>query len=179
MAKVSFASLKLKVEKPVKTFEFNGASVEVAQYIGTEDLSDLIAATMKKAKRDGIFDPVLLNAYKTLHLIYLCTNLTFTEKQQEDELKLYDMLKSNGFVEEFVKALGPVTYNEVDNYLYMAVVKAEAYNKTAAALVNDLVNKLPLNVENAAGLIKNFDKDKFQEVIQFAQAANGGRPIEE
>ena len=33
------------------------------------------------------------------------TNISFTEKQREDEYKLYDSLKSNGFFDSFYQAL--------------------------------------------------------------------------
>ena len=51
------------------------------------------------------------------------------------------------------------------------------YNTTAAAVIRSLITDLPKQAEAANKIIENFDKEKFQAVIDFAQAANGGRPI--
>jgi len=45
------------------------------------------------------------------------TNISFTEKQREDEFKLYDTLKSNGFFELFFKAFNEDEYNELYSHL--------------------------------------------------------------
>ena len=37
MAKVSYSSLKLKLNTNVKTFNFNGSEIEVLQYLPVED----------------------------------------------------------------------------------------------------------------------------------------------
>ena len=52
------------------------------------------------------------------------------------------------------------------------------YNTTAAAIVSKFINDLPKNAEIAAQIVDNFDKEKFQNVIDFAKSANGGRAIE-
>ena len=43
--------------------------------------------------------------------------------------------------------------------------------------VNNLINNLPQNAQAAAEIMNTFDPNKFAEVVNFAQAANGGRPI--
>ena len=51
------------------------------------------------------------------------------------------------------------------------------YQTTAASVVNNLINNLPQNAQAAAEIMNTFDPNKFAEVVNFAQAANGGRPI--
>ena len=94
MSKVSYANLKLKVNNEVKTFNFNGTEVEVLNYLPTEDKYDLIMISLQKANEDGIYNPLLLDVFFHLNLVYMYTNLSFTTKQKEDEFKLYDTLKS-------------------------------------------------------------------------------------
>ena len=56
--------------------------------------------------------------------------------------------------------------------------RIKQYKNTIASVINGFIENMPVNAEDAAEIIKKFDPEQFQQVIQFAQAANGGRPIE-
>ena len=71
MAKVSYASLKLKVDKSIETFDFNENKIEVLKYLPIEEKYDLIMITLQKAEQDGIYNAALLDMYFHLHLIYM------------------------------------------------------------------------------------------------------------
>ena len=51
------------------------------------------------------------------------------------------------------------------------------YRNSATSLIRSIINDLPANAQAAADIVSTFDKDKYQEVINFATAANGGRNI--
>ena len=51
------------------------------------------------------------------------------------------------------------------------------YNTTAAAILNQLITDLPKNAEAAKKIMDEFDPKKYQAVVDFATAANGGRPV--
>ena len=104
MAKVSYASLKLKVDNSVETFDFQGNTIEVLKYLPIQEKYDLIMVALEKAE-DEIYNPIMLEAYFHLHLVYMYTNLTFTDKQREDELKLYDTLQSTGFITKMIEKI--------------------------------------------------------------------------
>jgi hypothetical protein len=108
MAKISYASLKLKVDKSVETFDFNENKIEVLKYLPVEDKRDLVEITLQKAEENGIYNPVLLDMYFHLHLVYMYTNLSFTDKQKENEAKIYDTLACNGFFDKFFEVLPKV-----------------------------------------------------------------------
>jgi hypothetical protein len=52
------------------------------------------------------------------------------------------------------------------------------YNTTAAGVIYNLFKELPAQAENLKEIIDNFDPQKYQAVVDFAKAANGGREIE-
>ena len=58
----------------------------------------------------------------------------------------------------------------------MVEVKTK-YNRSVVSLVQSLIHDLPSQAQAAMDIVNNFDKDKFQEVVNFAKAANGGREI--
>lgn len=177
MAKVSFANLKLKVDKEIKTVDFNGTQIEVAQYLPIADKKDLVDITLQKAEENGIYDPIQVDMYFHLHIVYMYSNLSFTDKQKEDESKLYDILESNGLMAAIIGAMNTDEYNTLYAWIVDKQKKIMKYKNTAGAVLQSVINDLPRNAEAAAQIVENFDPTKYQEVINFATAANGGRPI--
>ena len=178
MAKVSYANLKLKPISTTSSFEFGGQEIEVLNYLPIEDKYDLVMITLQKAEQDGVYNPLLLDLYFHLHLVYMYTNLSFTDKQKENEPKIYDTLTSNGFFDKFFEVLDEVEYDELMNYIEELQNMTLHYKNTAGAVLQSIIQDLPKNAQAAADIVKNFDPKQYQAVIDFATAANGGRNIE-
>ena len=175
--KVSYANMKLKVNTSVETFDFCGQKVEVLQYLPAQDKYDLLMITLQKSLENGAYNEFKLNLYFDLNLVYMYTNISFTEKQREDEFKLYDNLKSNGFFDLFFQALNEDEYNELFAQLN-AIKEASTYNRTSiGAVIAKLIDDLPANAEAAAKIVDGFNPDQFKNVVDFARYANGGRDI--
>ena len=177
MAKVSYANLKLKVDQRVETFDFGGQSIEVKQYLPIEDKYDLIMIALQKAEEDGIYNPVKVQLYFELYMVYMYSNISFTDKQKENETKLYDTLASNGIIASILELIPDEEYNELMSYMKELIQVKTTFNNSAAGLVNQLLVTMPQNVEKAAEILNNFNINDYKEVIEFAKAANGGRPV--
>ena len=176
--KVSYANLKLKPISTTSSFEFGGQEIEVLNYLPIEDKYDLVMITLQKAEQDGIYNPLLLDLYFHLHLVYMYTNLSFTDKQKENEPKIYDTLTSNGFFDKFFEVLNEIEYDELMSYIEELQNMTLHYRNTAGAVLQSIIQDLPKNAQAAADIVKNFDPKQYQAVIDFATAANGGRNIE-
>ena len=177
MAKVSYANLKLKVDQHVETFDFGGQSIEVKQYLPIEDKYDLIMIALQKAEEDGIYNPVKVQLYFELYMVYMYSNISFTDKQKENETKLYDTLASNGIIASILELIPDEEYNELMSYMKELIQVKTTFNNSAAGLVNQLLVTMPQNVEKAAEILNSFNINDYTEVIEFAKAANGGRPV--
>ncbi len=174
MAKVTFNSLKLKVDNSVKEFDFNGAKIEVKQYLPIEDKNDLIQIALQKSEENGIYNETKLEMYFNLNLIYLYTNITFTEKQKEDEAKLYDLLESNGLVTSIIQNIDAKEYESLLDYLTKIKEATLKYKTTAAALLQSVIRDLPANAQAAADLVNNLSPENFENIqamIKMAQEA--------
>lgn len=175
--KVSYANMKLKVNTQVKTFKFSGQDIEVLQYLPARDKYDLLMITLQKSIQNGAYNDFKLNLYFELNLVYMYTNISFTEKQREDEFKLYDTLKSNGFFELFLQTINEDEYNELFAQLE-AIKEASFRNRlSVSSVINQLINDLPANAEAAAKIVDNFNPNQYKAVVDFARYANGGRDI--
>lgn len=169
--KVSYAKLNLKINTEVNTFKFKDAEIEVLKYLPIEDKYDLIMVALQKAEEDGIYNELKLDMYFHLYLVYMYTNLSFTEKQKENEAKIFDSLKSNGFFDAFLSTIDENEYNELWNMMTEIKEDTLHYNTTAAAVIQKLITDLPKNAEAAAAIVENFDPEQYQQVINFAKAA--------
>lgn len=169
--KVSYANLKLKVDNTVNTFDFNGNKIEVLNYLPVEDKYDLIMITIQKAKENGYYNGLKIDVFFHLHLVYMYTNLSFTDKQREDEMKLYDTLKSNGFIDKMLLAIPENEYNELYTYIEDIVSSDTEYMQSFASIVKTIVEDLPKNAQMAAEIVDNFNPEKYQQVVNFAKTA--------
>ena len=114
MAKVSLTKLGLKVNQEIKTIEFNGQIIEVKQYLPSNEKLELISDVINFSADDNNFaNPVKVSVFTTLEILFHYTNITFTEKQKEDLVKLYDLVISNGLMSEIIKAIPEGEYAEV------------------------------------------------------------------
>ena len=177
MAKVSYANLKLKVDNSVTKIKFNDNDIELLNYLPVEDKYDLVMITLQNSKENGIYNPIKVDMYFHLYLVYMYTNLSFTEKQKEDESKLYDCLKSNGLISLVLENIKEEEYNDLITFLEEQIENEMRYTTTAASVLNKFVDDLPAQAEAALKIVDNFDPEKFSAVKNFAEAANGNRPI--
>ena len=175
--KVSYANLKLKTKDEIKTFNFNNTEIEVKQYLPIEDKYDLVMITLQKAEENGIYNALKLDMYFHLHLVYMYTNLSFTEKQKENEMKIYDTLESNGFIDKMIEIIPEEEYNALFTFMDEIMLNTLNYTNTAGAVIQSIINDLPKNAKIAKDIVDSFDKEKYHQVIEFAKAANGNRPI--
>lgn len=178
MAKVSYANLKLKTNTSVETFDFQGQTIEVLQYLPIEDKYDLVMVALQNAEENGIYNPVKLDMYFHLYIMYMYTNLSFTVKQKSNEQNLYDTLKSNGLIDLVLDHMDETEYTDLYTYIMKYQEDVLDYKNTAGAVLQSVIQDLPRNAQMAADIVNNFDKSKYQAVIDFATAANGGRNIE-
>ena len=177
MAKVSYASLKLKTNTDVTTADFNGNKIEIQKYLSASDKYDLISVTLQKALEDTLYNPLKVDMYFHLHLVYMYTNISFTDKQREDEIKLYDALYSNGLIDLVLENIDELEYETLSTYLQDTIDQDLTYKTTVAYLLNSFLGDMPEKINNIQTMMDQIDKEKFTNAINFAKALNGGRDI--
>ena len=143
MAKISFGSLNIKkVDEGVNTFTFNGKEIEVRRYLPIMDKLTLIGNAISLAADGNRFaNPMKINMYLNLEIMFAYTNITFTDKQKEDLVKLYDILDSAGFF----------------NLLYENMEADELY--AIRSNTKDLSDNMYKQMNSFYGVMENVSKD--------------------
>ena len=170
MAKVTFASLKLKVRDDIREIELGDKKIEVKQYLPAEDKYDLIMITLQESKEEGIYNHFKMDMFFHLNMVFMYTNLQFTDKQKEDLIKLYDILESNGVINAVVSAIPEEEYNYLFDTMETIAKARSKYDNSFAGIVNNFITNMPINAAEAAKIVENFDPEKYGEVINFAKA---------
>lgn len=177
MAKITYSSLKLKAQEELKTFTIEDKEIEVKQYLPIEDKIDLIDITLLKAKEDKIYNPIKIDMFFHLHLVYLYTNITFTEKQKEDEYKLYDILSTNNIITSVLENIPEIEYETLFELMQERIEVEMDYKTTAAAMIENILEQLPRSASAAAEILDNIDISSMDNVIAFAKTLNADRDI--
>ena len=115
--KVTFTKLGLKKKDEVKTVKWGEIEIEVKQYLSIDDKISIAQNVLNNSADDNNFaNPMKVDIYFNLELIYHYTNITFTDKQKEDVTKLYDLFEESGLLSKIITAIPEDEYNNLINY---------------------------------------------------------------
>lgn len=152
MAKLSFTKLSLKNNLEIKTIEINGQKVEIKQYLPIEEKLELIETVINNAADDQNYsNTVKEDIYFSLELIKKYTNITFTEKQEEDPCKLYDLLKSNGVFNEIIQNIPEEEIMELQSHCRGMIQSIYRYRNSAMGILDIIAQDYSdtnVNLEN-------------------------------
>lgn len=147
--KPTFAKLKLQKNTEVKVVKVNELEIEVKQYLPVEDKLKLISNVINySADENNFANPVKVDVFGTLEIIYAYTNLGFTEKQKEDPANLYDLLISSGVADELINAIPEMEYSSLINSINECSTAIYAYRNSVAGIIENVLadyNTLDLN----------------------------------
>lgn len=106
MSRVPFTKLGLKKVEDTKNITICGQMVEIKQYLPISDKINIITNVIENSADDNNFaNPVKVEVFANLEIMYAYTNISFTDKQKEDPTKLYDLLEENGVIAEVIAAI--------------------------------------------------------------------------
>ena len=174
---MNYSDLKLKVKEGKNVFRVGDQEVEVLQYLPILDKIDLIDIALQKAEEDLGYNELKLEMYFNLNIVYMYSNLEFTAEEVENEEQLYDELESNGIILDIIGAMNDDEYNFLVDHLEIIKENKMKFKNSVAGVAQSFIQDLPKNAEAAADIVNNFDPEKYQAVLDFAKAANGGRSL--
>ena len=174
---MKYSDLNLKINTKTKLVKIGNFEIEVSEYLPMRDKIDLVQIALQKSLENGIYNEMKLDMYFNLYLVYMYTNLEFTDEEKADEFALYNEMQSNNVIISVIGAMDDGEYDSLVDYAKIMQMDNEHYKNSAAALLQTFIQDMPKNAAAAAEIVDNFDKDKFKNVVDFAKSANGNRPL--
>ena len=140
MAKIAFGKLGLTKNNEVKTFEFNGQTIEVKQYLPIDEKTQFFERVINNSADDkGFYNITKVNFWLDLEIIFTYTNITFTEKQKEDLIKLYDLTKGNGLIQMVKNNMQIEELTEITNTIWDTIKNIYQYANSALGIIQTIV----------------------------------------
>jgi hypothetical protein len=169
MAKLAFSKLGLKVNNQVVNINYNEQTIEVKQYISVNDKLKLISNIINNTVDEHNFcNPVKVKVYLLIGIIENYTNISFTEKQKEDIVKLYDLIQSNGLFDKILTAIPDEEFNDLLNSTWDSVDAIYTYRNSVMGILDNVsadYDNVNVDVNKTIEQIKNLDHSFLSEVM--------------
>ena len=169
MAKPTFAKLKLTILEPIKKFNWGEQEIEVKQYISIQDKLNMISEVLTLAADENRFyNPGKISMFFALKVIDYYTNLSITEKQRENQIKLYDDFISSGFYGEVFKNIPEDEIGFVYNTMMDSIEQIYKYQNSAYGIldaVNNDYDNLNLDIQKLTQQITNKENVEFLDEV--------------
>lgn len=140
MAKVSFSKLGLTKNQEVKILNWNEQNIEVRQYLPISEKLELISNVINFA-HDGnanFANPVQVEVFTSLELLYAYTNINFTDKQKEDPAKLFDLVKSSHLLDSVIMMIPANEYNDLVTGVQSSITAIYAYQNSVMGVLDNI-----------------------------------------
>ena len=169
MAKLAFSKLGLKNNNQVININYNEQTIEVKQYISVNDKLKLISDIINNTVDEHSFcNPVKVKVYLLIGIVENYTNISFTEKQKEDIVKLYDLIQSNGLFDEILTAIPDEEFNDLLNSTWDSVDAIYTYRNSVMGILDNVsadYDNVNVDVNKTIEQIKNLDHSFLSEVM--------------
>ena len=164
MAKIAFTKLGLNKNTDVASFEWNGQTIEVKQYLPIQEKMELIASVLNQCQDDNNFiNEAKMALFMDLEIVYRYTNINFTDKQKEDPAKLYDLFAGSGLFNEIFTVLPQSEYKSIAVWLNKIAEHIYTYRNSIYGILDSISSDYSnLNLE-AQEIV---DKIKDPETLQ-------------
>lgn len=155
--KPTFAKMGLKLNTNVVNISIGDQQIEVKQYLPINDKLMLISNVINQAADENNFaNPIKLDVFAALEIVFAYTNITFTDKQKEDLIKLYDILESNNVFNTVISAIPEAEYKSIVEGIDACAQAIYTYRNSALGIMESIT-------QNYDAL--NLDVEKLQESI--------------
>jgi hypothetical protein len=177
MSTINFSEIDCKqsINKENKIINFNGSEIRVVNYLSTYNIYDLVMITLQKSLEDGIYNPVRLETYFNLHLVYLYTNIVFSMEDRKDEVDLYDTLKRSGLISLVREAIGEEELLRLEELLNKTMRELNSYNASSAGTIITILDNFGEKLKGWLDILQNFSPElsnTIKDQIQKIQPAN-------
>ena len=170
MPKPTYNKLKLVPKETIKKMSWLDQEIEVKQYISIQDKLNMISEVLNAAADENKFyNSGKLQMFFALKVLDYYTNISFTEKQKENPIKIYDDIISSGFYGELFKNIPEDEIGFVYNTMMETVEQIYKYQNSAYGILDAMNNdysSLNLDIDELTNKLQNKENVEFlNEVI--------------
>ncbi len=174
---MEFNKFNIKMPNKTKTIKINDIEIKVKQYLPISEKINLVQIALQQSLQDGVYNDGLLTAYFHTYLVMFYTDIEFTDEEKQDILSLFDIFDSSQVLNTIIGAIPEKELKDLAEMLTNQQKLNMTYKQSTAYLIGQFIDALPEQMKKVGEIVNNFDPNKYQAVVDFATAANGGRNI--
>lgn len=141
MAKIPFSKLGIKIDTQTSNIAWEEYNIEVHKYLPAMEKADLISRVINASvDTNGFYNPLRVKINLSLEIVYAYTNLNFTEKQKENELKLYDLIISSGLFSKIVTVIPESELKELYDTVEHTITNIYSYRNSVLGILDTVKN---------------------------------------
>lgn len=167
--KPTFAKMGLKMDTDVKVITIGEQEIEIKQYLPVNDKLALIGNVISSAADDNNFaNPIKLEVFTALEIVFAYTNISFTDKQKEDPVKLYDIMESNGIFNTVIEAIPKVEYKSIIDGVEECAEAIYTYRNSILGLLDSITsdyNLMDLDITSLQSKLGNAENVEFLKEV--------------
>ena len=135
-----FNDLKKEIPLKIRSIKINNKDVEIKQYLPVNDKLILITNVLKQiAQNEYPFaNPVQMDVYTTLEIIYAYSNIEFTEEEKDNPPQLYDELEQQDIINMIIGSIPTAEYKFVTEGVEETIKAYYAYRNSVKGILEDV-----------------------------------------
>ena len=169
MAKIPFSKLGIKVDTDIALLSWEEYEIEVKKYLPMAEKAELVSKVINQSADDnGYYNPLQIKVYLTLETIYAYSNISFTEKQKENILKLYDRVLSSGLFGKIIELIPEDEWKDLQNTVWHTISNVYEYKNSVLGVleaVNADYKNLSLDVDNIKSVVSGEEMNFLKDVL--------------
>lgn len=142
-----FSDIDTKYKKTFKTITWHEKEIKISDYLPIDEKIALIDIALQKSMYNGMVHPLQLKKYYELGLVYMYSDIVFSEEDRADEAKIYDELYASGLLNEIIKNIPAKEMQILAEMLKKLCEENKTYKRSAVGFIETVIElideKLP------------------------------------
>lgn len=109
----------------------------VKHYLPFSEKLELVSRVINQSIDDnGFYNPMRIQLFLTLEVVYAYTNLSFTDEMKEDPFSLYDILVSTGIFIDIVNAIWEKDWEDLQKNVQESIKSIYKYKNSVMGILD-------------------------------------------
>ena len=161
-------SIDLNIQKDnYKEITFNGDTIKVKQYLSIEEKADLINVALQKSIYNRqLFDPLYLDAFVKMNILYMYTDIVFTQEERAKELDLFDKCYCSNLIGEVIEEIPAEELKIIYDTIKLKKEEITKYNNSFSGIIQNTLNTFATDFEPIVKMLQEQGVEKVLSLLK-------------
>lgn len=157
-----YKDVDTKYKKTFKTITWHEKEIKISNYLPIDEKIALIDIALQKSMYNGMVHPLQLKKYYELGLVYMYSDIVFSEEDRADEAKIYDELYASGLLNEIIKNIPAKEMQILAEMLKKLCEENETYKRSAVGFIETVIDLIDKKLPSFIDQFKTLSPETIQ-----------------